>query len=177
MQRECKIVESLTLDYIIGLFDGEGCISIGFASKYDYKKSRRSWWPYVKVTIANSNLAVLRKIRGYFKMGKIYTMKPEWFKGTRKGGDCYRLDIMDVNDVLRFFDVIDQIVFIKREEVGLGKEACRYILENRPHGQGWSEVKLVFFKANFVDKLPTLPNSRRAKGRGRKRKIALLSQD
>lgn len=54
----------LSLDYIAGLLDGEGCIGI-------YVNSQHTRSHYLRVSVSNTYLPVLQEIRDFFQTGVI----------------------------------------------------------------------------------------------------------
>lgn len=169
----CEVEHVLSLDYIAGFFDGEGCISLGFGSKNN--PGKRSWFPYVRIIITSADKHILERVRNEIKVGRIYIKKKEWsLRGgpTSGGNDIFILVFNDTNKVLGFLNTMEKRIIIKLAELRIAQGACKFIIKHRLISRrgGWSEAKLRFYKFNFVDKIPVVPNSKRDKG-GRKRKI------
>jgi hypothetical protein len=167
--------QALSLDYISGFFDGEGCISLGFSSKPNTNK--RSWWPYVRVILTSADKCILERVRNKIKVGTIYIKKKDIQRRAKltsgNRNDYFQLIISDTNQVLIFLDAIEKTIIIKLAELRIAQNACRFIIEHRfISKRRWSEAELRFYKLNFVDKIRVVPNSKRDKC-GRKRKVFL----
>lgn len=168
----CEVEHVLSLDYIAGFFDGEGCISLGFGSRHNVGK--RSWWPSIKITMVNCDKHLLERIRNEIKVGRIYVMEKKWglkVKPTGHRNDCAQLVIGGTNEVLGFLNTMEKRIIIKLAELRIAQGACKFIIEHRGISRRrWSEAQLRFYKLNFVDKIRVVPNSKRDKC-GRKRKV------
>lgn len=168
----CEVEHVLSLDYIAGFFDGEGCVSLGFGSKHNIGK--RSWWPYVRIIMTSADKHQLERIRNEIKVGRIYTLKKEWqlrAEPKRYSNDIFQLVISDTNEVLSFLNTMEKRIIMKLAELRIAQGACKFIIKHRLTSRHrWSEAKLRFYKLNFVDKIRVVPNSKRDKC-GRKRKV------
>ncbi len=88
----------ISLDYVAGLFDGEGTIY------YDKRCNR-----YI-VRITNTNLEALQIVRDFLNMGRIYV-------DMRKGKKIYNLQIAKKSDVRRFIELMRNKCIIKRQRI------------------------------------------------------------
>jgi hypothetical protein len=109
----------LSKEYMAGFFDGEGCISIFFAT-YSYPNKKTKGTTQLAVTIANTNLDILEFIAAQYG-GAIHKAKPDR-SGKRRQAYVWRL--ARAVDQLRFLTEIKEYIIVKHEAI---ENALRYL--------------------------------------------------
>jgi hypothetical protein len=116
---------NLSLEYIAGLFDGEGYITVN--------KNKKTFIPVVGIKMNGFNL--LKKLNnefgGYFYQIKNYTNRPltEW---TLKGSF----------QVIPFLKKIEPFLIIKKEQAQLCLELCNTFSIRKSNGDWIKKIKL-----------------------------------
>jgi len=116
---------NLSLEYIAGLFDGEGYITVN--------KNKKTFIPVVGIKMNGFNL--LKKLNnefgGYFYQIKNYTNRPltEW---TLKGSF----------QVIPFLKKIEPFLIIKKEQAQLCLELCSTFSIRKSNGDWIKKIKL-----------------------------------
>jgi hypothetical protein len=116
---------NLSLEYIAGLFDGEGYITVN--------KNKKTFIPVVGIKMNGFNL--LKKLNnefgGYFYQIKNYTNRPltEW---TLKGSF----------QVIPFLKKIEPFLIIKKEQAQLCLELCNTFSIRKSNGDWVKKIKL-----------------------------------
>jgi hypothetical protein len=103
--------ESMSLDYIAGFFDGEG--SVHFAINRN-NETASGFRIAVYVTISQKNPEILFKIRDFLGFGVIH-----------KDRNCYRLQISGLFPCYRFISLMQDRVYVKREQIIFAKQALQ----------------------------------------------------
>ena len=122
---------SLSLEYIAGLFDGEGWITVN--------KNKKTFIPVVGIKMNGFNL--LKKLHnefgGYFYQRKNYINRPltEW---TLKGAF----------QVIPFLKKIKPFLIIKKEQAQLCLELCNTFSIRKSNGDWIKKIKL---NKNIID--------------------------
>lgn len=99
----------ISLDYIAGVFDGEG--NINYSCKH------------YQIVITNTNLEMLEQVQSFLNMGKIYTRKKV---GMNK--ICFMYRIFKREEVCKFIEIFLPRVLIKRQDL----EKIQEYLKNNP---------------------------------------------
>lgn len=106
---------TINLDYIIGFFDGEGCVS---ASKI---KKLKGFMLRPEINIRNTNKNILLQIEKYLKnrgiTGKVYLHSKISISKNRKRGYHYR--IVKLEDILKFTFLLKDKSQIKHKQLNL----------------------------------------------------------
>ena len=122
---------NVSLEYIAGLFDGEGYITVN--------KNKKTFIPVVGIKMNGFNL--LKKLNnefgGYFYQIKNYTNRPltEW---TLKGSF----------QVIPFLKKIEPFLIIKKEQAQLCLELCNTFSIRKSNGDWIKKIKL---NKNIID--------------------------
>jgi hypothetical protein len=122
---------NLSLEYIAGLFDGEGYITVN--------KNKKAFIPVVGIKMNGFNL--LKKLHnefgGYFYQRKNYINRPltEW---TLKGAF----------QVIPFLKKIEPFLIIKKEQAQLCLELCNTFSIRKSNGDWIKKIKL---NKNIID--------------------------
>lgn len=103
--------------YIIGLFDGEGCLIIRFC-----RETRNGWNGYsigFRIEITNTNHQIIQRVRNYFGLGRIDIDK-------RINAHIWRVEAL--KDIKKIITFLEDKVIIKQKDLKLFKEAyIKYI--------------------------------------------------
>jgi len=108
-----RMYENVSLDYIAGFFDGEG--SVGIKVSRDSKR-KYAYFFGGRIAITQKDRTILDAIQKTLGFGVV----------TMKGDGCYRLTINSENDCLRFIELMENRVLLKREQLRLLKEFYKY---------------------------------------------------
>ena len=76
MLRNQKYTKNPTIQYIAGLFDGEGCITTSVVKKYNPIMKKRYPCKTIRMEISNTDFGLLRICKKHFKEGNIVNIKP-----------------------------------------------------------------------------------------------------
>ncbi|MBO70699.1 MAG: hypothetical protein CL508_00060 [Actinobacteria bacterium] len=76
MLRNQKYTKNPTIQYIAGLFDGEGCITTSVVKKYNPVMKKRYPCKTIRMEISNTDFGLLRICKKHFKEGHIVNIKP-----------------------------------------------------------------------------------------------------
>lgn len=98
----------ISIEYIAGLFDGEGHITCHVYSRYGNRKSGMS----VCVGISNNFKDVLYKVQDFLNMGQVILNNKQ--TDIRSTTYCYH--ILNKNDVEKFLNLVKEYLIIKKEE-------------------------------------------------------------
>jgi len=72
MKRKKKV----TISYIAGLFDGEGCITTSKIMKYNYTMKKRYPCTTIRMELTNTDFGLVNDCYKFFKEGHICDIKP-----------------------------------------------------------------------------------------------------
>jgi hypothetical protein len=104
----------LSVEYVAGLFDGEGCVSI---LKHKHRRFTKGYTIELIVQFGMTNEEIILRLKKQFKgTTKISRRKPH-----QNWKDCYRLTIYCIQ-ALKFLEAIQPFVIVKSEQVNLGIE-------------------------------------------------------
>jgi len=67
--------KKISLPYIAGFFDGEGCIVVKEYMKYNPVMKKRYLCKTIRMEVCNTDHDIINDIHNFFKLGKIYTLK------------------------------------------------------------------------------------------------------
>jgi len=101
----------MNIDYIKGIFDGEGCISIS-RQTYVTKENKLTKYFYLRSNISNKNMECLRMIRDFLGYGTLYF---------RKQDQIYILHFNE-KETVNLLDEISEGLIVKKEEARLVKQ-------------------------------------------------------
>jgi len=96
---------NLSLEYITGIFDGEGSITLSKLQKRGI---------LISISIANINMEIIAKIKNTIGFG--YIDKPS------NKNPCWRYRLSDFKSSIQFLKMIQPFTIIKREEINLALE-------------------------------------------------------
>tara|TARA_R100000781_G_scaffold112854_2_gene80503 strand:+ start:47 stop:421 length:375 start_codon:yes stop_codon:yes gene_type:complete len=71
-----KRKKKLTISYIAGLFDGEGCITTSKIMKYNYTMKKRYPCTTIRMELTNTDFGLVNDCYKFFKEGHICDIKP-----------------------------------------------------------------------------------------------------
>lgn len=108
----------LPLEYVAGLFDGEGCVTI-LKSK---RKGRKNYQFHLQVAIANTFKPILDMIQKQFGFGSVGMCN----HGNEKHSISYQLRITG-EDTERFLNLIYPFTVIKKSQIEVGLEFRKLI--------------------------------------------------
>jgi hypothetical protein len=124
-------MKEISLDYIAGLFDGEGYITVN--------KKKKSFVPVVGIKMNGFNLlkTLHNQFGGYFYQRKNYINRPltEW---TLRGAF----------QVIPFLKKIESFLVIKKEQAQLCLELCNTFSIRKSNGDWVKKIKL---NQNIID--------------------------
>ena len=100
-----KAEDMLSLDYIAGLFDGEGSVVVRFKKDERYKAGYQLM---LKVTLPQKSKELLEKVRDTLNMGKLYYHRRD---------ELWYLEIYNIDDLFKFTNLMKGRVFLKREKL------------------------------------------------------------
>lgn len=111
---------NVTLEYIAGFFDGEGCVVITKDKKTNNRmKNGWSLNPYIILTQKKPN--ILKEIQKTFKN---YNIKSDLY--SIKGGNLYRLRIIGTKKIIDFCNLMLPHLICKKQELQIMKNAMEY---------------------------------------------------
>lgn len=118
---------TLSNQYVAGLFDGEGCLSI---SKRVIKGKHEKYVRYrLKIKITGTDLRVLELLKDWFGAGNIYRKFPS--KKIQERKPCYDWVLAGKANMLRFISFIKQYSIIKEQHIKLALEFLATVNENK----------------------------------------------
>lgn len=117
--------------YLAGLFDGEGCISFGFAPST--KKGVTYWSPKIQVSICNTNQKYMELLWEKAMLGHVYTTPNNRFRDRdcTNWQDITTWRINSKEEICRFLDLIGSYCLLKEKYITLCRKALK-ILEEEP---------------------------------------------
>ena len=151
----------MNFDYIAGFFDGEGCVTY-----FGKEKS------YIRVSMSNTNLEVLKDIHNFLGVGRIN----QNIKATPKHKACYNLVINKRADARKFLTEMHNKVIIKRVAVEqalqfLGKQ---YLSETYPHAPP-SRLLTMFVQDEYLEGLDNLVKAKKYPNRSETIRFAVTN--
>ncbi len=99
------------IEYIAGLFDGEGCVTFLYSKR---KSGNLCIAPLM--SIVNQNKEVLEEVKKFFNFGNIY--------GPRKDSKCFEYANRNLGDCLVFAHSLLPYLIIKKERTKQFIEIC-----------------------------------------------------
>lgn len=115
--------------YIIGLFDAEGCIMLSVSNKGNYVKSS------ITIRISQKNHPdILREIIKYLGYG---SMK----KNEKKHKDDTHIDITKINDVSKFINLVKNHVIVKKLQIMLIVKYLDHVKKYTNHKDSYDPTK------------------------------------
>ena len=76
MLRNQKYTKKANIQYIAGLFDGEGCITTSVVKKYNPVMKKRYPCTSIRMEISNTDFGLIRLCKKHFNEGHIINIKP-----------------------------------------------------------------------------------------------------
>jgi hypothetical protein len=114
---------SMNLDYIAGLFDGEGSVIL---AANNHRTNPWGWLFRPDISIANNSRELLDDVQTCLGFGRV----------SPAGRGCYRWNIRKHVDVARFLDAMENRASLKRPQILVMREALRYF----PNEKSWRIV-------------------------------------
>lgn len=115
----------ISLEYIGGFFDGEGCVSMSVTRRYSNNKERKTPEIQPYITITQKKPLILYAIQESLEELGIPS------KVLLSDKSCARLRISSIDDVLKFCTLVTPFTFCKRKELELMMEYCEYRISQR----------------------------------------------
>lgn len=113
--------QTITLNYIGGFFDGEGSITVGI---YKSPKTKYGYGFFTRISISQKTSEILKLIRDTIQLGKLETFK-----------SYSDLRIRDKDECLKFIQLMEKRVLIKRRQLFLLKKAIHILYKRISKGK------------------------------------------
>ena len=104
---------TISIEYIAGLFDGEGCISCGRSSKAV---------PSVHLIVANTNYDVLEDLQKFWNLGRAYCAN---LKGIHQ--PIFKWEVTRAADIVEVLTKLLPYLRIKQEQAVFALQLCERI--------------------------------------------------
>jgi hypothetical protein len=135
----CPSKDSISLDYIAGFFDGEGSVGIKAS------KTAKSWCGVTfvpRLAIYQKTPEILEKIAVELGLGnKKFKLRHRLTGSKGAYGECYRLDIQKLDDVLRIAKALLPRCQLKKRQLEIVTEAAKLLLETGyPQRRGYKSA-------------------------------------
>jgi hypothetical protein len=154
-------MDEITKGYIAGFFDGEGSVTLGFASKKRVTKKKgiiRDYSPSIQVVFSNSNLDILLYLQKSLGKGCICN---EIRKGFCSHWAPHRtLRIFKLVDIIEVSEILLTKCILKREQLLICKDAAKGLLNRKVEHHKWSPESIVFFNEQIA-KMSVIKDSSR----------------
>lgn len=98
-------------DYIAGFFDGEGSLI------YYKAKNNNRWGRGIKFLIAQKDINILKKIKGFMKKQGCVSIGIYENKGGFSGSLCYNLAVQNKHDLSIVFNAIKDKIYVKKTKL------------------------------------------------------------
>ena len=69
-------MKDISLPYVAGFFDGEGCITFSRIKKYNPMMKKRYPCTTIRMEVTNTDKSIIRRIYKFFKIGHVIDIKP-----------------------------------------------------------------------------------------------------
>lgn len=137
-----SIVNELSLDYLAGFFDGEGCCGL-----LKCKNGQTIYYkPYISFT--NTDLNLMKFLKQTLEQYKIQ-MSCQERKEQSNNKSFIQLTSWNISSALNFSNIMKDKCFIKRKQLELLKEYCESRNKINPKRRAWkryTERELNIFK-------------------------------
>ena len=139
----------ISIQYIAGLFDGEGSLSFTKNHRTDRNGAKNGKIGYSPIiTITNQNKVVLNLVKEFFNFGQV--------SGPREENLCYDFQIRNLSDCIIFLKFVLPFLIIKKEKAEDLLSLCEFRfreIENLGYNASYS-VEFLSRVKKFRGELP-----------------------
>lgn len=132
-------MNEISLDYIGGFFDGEGCVSIGKTNMRKDRRLKNGWELSPCIIITQKRMSILVSIHNTlneYEIGSILS--------SSRNGNISRLKITGIKRVKKFCELVIPHTITKRAELELLLEYCNRRLSLPGRGE-YTEKDLEYY--------------------------------